>query len=298
MATLPCVMRIPSDTHSRNSSPVPNNSNVTTEIITPSISPKQDVNKPQYTRTYSSCMETKPDTTLTDITQPHSTNTLLSITEANTLSKLIDLDNEKTKTNSLNLRNVIKKNKRESKSVLLDTYNILFGIKGNEACPTLNFNVIVDGLSDSLKCHIDTGTNYSFIKAQLVENRYLETDNLPNIVSANSQPINILGRTTLTMIISDNQYTAEFLVVENLALDIIIGNRFLLEHNMEISFKNKEIRIYNSTKNISDTIPMSMSWILKLGNKETISSIIDDSEKNSTTEGEQTRKYSLSQDSI
>lgn len=218
-------------------------------------------------------------------------NSLLSLAEAAKLKDIIDTHNDMAKMHSFNLRNLIKTGKRVSHSLLRDIYETLFGIQDNVTFPTLNFNVSINGMSNGLKCHIDTGTNYSFINAKLVQNCQLQTDALPKIVAANNQPINILGRIQLYMTICDKQYTVNFLAVENLALDIIIGNRFLLEHSMEISFKDKQIRIFNNAENSFDIIEMNTSWILNLHSSNILSSVLDSNKSEDVTEVRSDKEY-------
>jgi len=186
----------------------------------------------------------------------------LSSSAALTLQTKIEQELKEQSTKHLNLRSLIKCDKRQTKCTLSDIYDLIFNVKDKTKFPTLTLYIQVTENGEQYSATLDTGCNFCLIKSSIVRDLTLQTDNLPVIVAANDQPVKVVGKLSLPIIISGVEYPTDFYVVEDLAIDIILGNWFLFQNCMELDFKTQQIRITN--KNQVHSFPMEESWLLNL----------------------------------
>lgn len=187
---------------------------------------------------------------------------ILTSTEASTLKRNIENEVFRQTTKHFNLRNLIKCDKRQSKCTLSDIYDLLFNVKDVKKFPTLTLDLNVKNNDTVYSATLDTGCNFCLIKSSIVKYLPLDTNNLPIIIAANDQPVKVIGKLSLPIIIGGNEYQTEFYVIEDLAIDIILGNWFLFQNCMELDFKKRQIRITNKGK--VHSFSMDESWLLNL----------------------------------
>lgn len=131
-----------------------------------------------------------------------SNSTLLSMKAALELTNTIENDSKISR--SLNSRNLIRTERRESPSVLSEIFEILFQSNDagdRKATPTLSIKATIPGVDTSVNCYLDTGSNYSCISSKLTKGLPLKTSNLPNIIAANNNPLHVIGRIDLPIYI-------------------------------------------------------------------------------------------------
>lgn len=194
----------------------------------------------------------------------HFGDNVLKHTQVEELIFSIDSHTKELQKRNLDLRPLIKTNRRESNDTLRDIHDIIFS-NGIKKFPTLTLKVsLKNDTTNQGTCEaiLDTGSNYEILNSNLVKDINMDTSDLPCILSANGGRINVIGKATLPLQVGKNTFPTRFLIVEGLAAQIILGNTFMLTHGIEILYTKKQIVIHNEGK--KEIIPMSKSWVLSL----------------------------------
>lgn len=202
------------------------------------------------------------------------------LTQAQTeeLSYLIDSHTEKLGKRNFNYRSLIKTNRRETNDFLQDIHDIIFN-SSTKRFPTLTLKVALEhSKTDRNECVavLDTGSNHDILNSKLVGDIKLDTENLPSIVAANGKPINIIGKAILSLKIGHSRFLTEFLVVEGLSTDLILGNKFMMTHGIEILYTKRQVIIHKEGK--KEVFPMDVNWVLSLIPQALASNEINNSE--------------------
>jgi transposase InsO family protein/bacterioferritin (cytochrome b1) len=193
--------------------------------------------------------------------------------------KLSDKINKQIKTETirdLGLKKLIYTGKNQPDYTLDDVFEAIFSTKTTgekqnlTIFPSLHINVQIPGISKKLMAILDSGANHCAINHDLVTHYKIEQGDTPLLFAANNQKINILGTVEIPIQIGENTFVTKFLVVKNLAAHIILGNIFLLRHQIEISYRTKQIRIGNS-----QVIDMDEKWYLKIENPSLVLTTLD-----------------------
>ncbi|TLY46629.1 MAG: retroviral-like aspartic protease, partial [Gammaproteobacteria bacterium] len=187
---------------------------------------------------------------------------ILSVNEANNLATTIDVEHRKSLLSQYNLSNLINTGKSESKTMKQDIYELLFNSKTSEQ-KSLNISVKLHN-TESIKAIIDSGSTENILNSDIAQKLKirLNSENLPIMTAANGQHINVLGKTQLLLTIDKLQFMTEFIVVENLATNMLLGNRFLSKNHGLLDYQKGIICFQKNNKRIE--IPMNKQWILDL----------------------------------
>lgn len=120
---------------------------------------------------------------------------------------------------------------------------------------------------------VDTGSNINCIKHSLVKDLPIETTSKQKLFTANKQKLNVQGTIILPISMGKNEFLVKCLVISDLAVHLILGNRFLFQNSIEISYRDKEIHIFH--ENSLQRIPMKENWYLNLSNANLISTFME-----------------------
>ncbi|KAH0820972.1 hypothetical protein GEV33_001819 [Tenebrio molitor] len=108
--------------------------------------------------------------------------------------------------------------------------------------------VIISTNNTPVRALVDTGSTTNVIKKTLVSS--IETlNNGPGyLISASGTLINILGKTVIDVKIGEKMYKIDFLVVETLPRDIILGTPFLVREKATLDFDRRELCLTHSNR--------------------------------------------------
>lgn len=194
---------------------------------------------------------------------------LLNITQANELANKIDTAHTSDLINIFQLTDVFKGSSykpRKHKDVLLqDISKILLkppmDTNVTTSAPVLNIRVSLAN-NKVYPCILDTGTNVNIIQSKLVSGIKLNKTNLPNLVTANNEPLPILGSTNIALTIGDFTVYDKFLVSNHVTSPIIVGNQFFFKNKVRIDYSTEMIQF--EIGSVIHQVPMDVQWRLSL----------------------------------
>jgi hypothetical protein len=126
--------------------------------------------------------------------------------------------------------------------------------------------VITSTNNTPVRALVDTGSTTNVIKKTLVSS--IETlNNGPGyLISASGTLINILGKTVIDVKIGEKMYKIDFLVVETLPRDIILGTPFLVREKATLDFDRRELCLTHSNR-VPFELSAHESVVIKQGTK-------------------------------
>jgi hypothetical protein len=95
---------------------------------------------------------------------------------------------------------------------------------------------------------VDTGSATNVIKKKLVSCIDTLTNGPRYLISASGTLINILGKTVIDVNIGEKIYKIDFLIVETLPRDIILGTSFLVSERATLDFDRRELCLTHSNR--------------------------------------------------
>lgn len=216
----------------------------------------------------------------------------LTTNDANKLYAKMEDQMKIVRIKSLKIKRLITTGKNQPDHTLNDVYDSIFATVNNKDTklknvPSLNIKVQIPGMNQTLLGILDTGANSNCINHALVKHYTLIKEDTPILFTATKQKIEILGSVFITIEINGKCYLTKFLVIKNLAADLILGNEFMIKHSVEISYSKKEIRIENG----DNIVKMNGTWFLKVKDKELIALAVE--EENQFEEVRTHEKYIL-----
>lgn len=206
---------------------------------------------------------------------------VLTTVEADRLESNIHDSVSRQKLKTYNLRYLFETGKRESILTLTDIHDLIFTNRSNTPTrfPALTLNVKLSNENRHIQCLLDSGSNHNCIEASLVKNLQVIKTGLPRLLAADNKSLKIIGRIFLPMTIRDEEYLTEFLVIQQLAVPLLLGNKWMFTNNVEINYKDKIIKIHK--ENHVRNIPMCEDWYMNLTqiNTSIIGSIQEDKQE-------------------
>ena len=111
---------------------------------------------------------------------------------------------------------------------------------------------------------IDTGAKISFISEAYCIKRNFKRSKLKNAkrwVTATGQPISIGGQVELELTIGAKRFKAEFIIAQDLAHTVIIGENILRKHQFVVDYKKNEIRCEEERVHINSISPCKTKMV-------------------------------------
>ena len=111
---------------------------------------------------------------------------------------------------------------------------------------------------------IDTGAKTSFISEAYCIKRNFKRSKLKNAkrwVTATGQPISIGGQVELELTIGAKRFKAEFIIAQDLAHTVIIGENILRKHQFVVDYKKNEIRCEEERVHINSISPCKIKMV-------------------------------------
>lgn len=151
--------------------------------------------------------------------------------------------------------------KKEQTEIKQDILDVILNVTNKQlkTVPVLTVKgTILSDINKEVQIILDSGCNVNLVKMELVQGRKLRAINKLKLVAANNEPVRILGEIDLKIKIGGLVITDKFLVTPMLTNDIIVGNLFLFKNNMQLNYKDSEIRMVKENKTY--VIPMTEGW--------------------------------------
>ncbi len=118
--------------------------------------------------------------------------------------------------------------------------------------------VYVTGVINGTEARIlvDTGSAVTILSRELWEKggngspTPLSTGSMVPVTAANGQPLEVLGTTTITLLLAGKQFTHEVLVADGISQSCLLGADFLVPHAAVINFGNQQLQVGGATESI------------------------------------------------
>ena len=186
---------------------------------------------------------------------------LLTSENAQILASIIDNDLQMSRLQHYNLSNLIHTGKFNSTEAKQDIFKMIFHTTENIKSPNLTIQIALNS-GELTSALIDSGSDYNLVHKDLVMNLPLHTDNLPNFTTANGKSLKVIGKTKLLLIIMGHEFLTDFFVLDDLATQILLGNKFLIDRKVLLDYDKCEITLSNDNQQIK--IPMNKQWACDL----------------------------------
>ncbi len=102
--------------------------------------------------------------------------------------------------------------------------------------------------NEDLIAMIDTGSSVNLITKKLISDNYelsnmKPVDNRFQLLDAQSNPITVHGKITLEPIFEGTEIETEFMVVDSVPTDLLLGTPFLTENEASIHYAKRQISL-------------------------------------------------------
>ena len=99
---------------------------------------------------------------------------------------------------------------------------------------------------ESTRAMIDTGSTISAISASYARQLHLQPYIQPSLTTcrtANNKNLNIFGRLSMSLSITDNHFRVKLFVIEDLCVDLLLGGDFLNKHRSNINYDRQRLSL-------------------------------------------------------
>ena len=192
----------------------------------------------------------------------HVKDTILTVAQASNLATVIDEQHKKSSLRHYNLSKLINTGKKESRKFKEDIFDILFQTETNNF-KSLSISVRIPN-NESIIAVLDSGSAENILNAGIAHrlNLHLNHNDLPTLIAANDQKVNVLGKTEMLLKIDNMEFMTTFIIVNDLPVQMLLGNRFLSNSRCLLDYENALISLNKNDKTLK--IPMNKEWILDL----------------------------------
>lgn len=113
----------------------------------------------------------------------------------------------------------------------------------------------------SVEAILDTGSNHTIIKRELLEERVELRETNIALAGAGDEPLNVEGIANINIEVQGKKIEIEAYVVTNICTDIILGVDFMIKHAVDINFKTAKITLESDI-----TININQQWLRQVNN--------------------------------
>jgi hypothetical protein len=102
--------------------------------------------------------------------------------------------------------------------------------------------------NEDIEVTIDSGANINCIRPDLIDLRFISRTHNYELSGPDKTPLELLGTTTIELIIDQHKFVLTVCVIKNLSSTIILGNEFLSANKANIDYKKEIITLNNNIK--------------------------------------------------